>query len=67
MRLAFSNELTKALNETGFRSTTMNPPSAAAHSLVVVLSSSAAEIQFPRSDHEREERSFRTPFSPGRS
>src|SRR5580765_6895701 len=50
-----------------FRSTTMHPPPAAARIAWWLWRTLSHENPIPRSRHEREEGSFRTPFSPGRS
>ena len=50
-----------------FRSTTMNPPPAAARIAWWSWRTPYRRNPIPRSHHEREERSLRTPFSPGRS
>src|SRR5713226_6080666 len=65
-RAAFSNELTEAIRNS-FRSITMNPPPAAARIAWWSWRTLCRRNPIPRSHHEREERSLRTPFRPGRS
>src|SRR4029077_16557445 len=64
-RLSATNSPRPSRNS--FRSITMNPPPAAARIAWWSWATPRRRNPVPRSHHEREERSLRTPFNPGRS
>ena len=64
-RAAFSQELTEAIANTRFEISRRNPPRAAARIAWWSWRTPSRSNPSPRSHHEREEGSLRTPFHPG--